>query len=255
MAVGFFTHGVEYKLPHKKIQPRTILLICSVIKRAWRLLEEKPPLGFELQSADEDTITQVLVEIIENRLRKNGEVDGFNRIQFGRVVREPKITNFDKKHPDKMPDIFFDLKREKLPTVSDQDGLFVECKSVDRKHTVLSCYCKKGLIRFVNGDYAWAMQDALMVGYVTAPYSFKTLASALNGKKSAELKTLDHSEMIDSGIYSSNHNREFEWPENQGKACRIAVFHLWLSVWGCKPKPRNEKFTGGAIAASGVTAD
>ena len=229
MAVGFFMHGIEFTLPHPKIPQRTILLLCQVIKRAWRLLEEMPPSNFILQSADEDTITQVLTEIIENRLRKNGDVDGFNRALFGKVTREPKITNVDKKHPDKMPDIFFDLKRDQLPVLSDQDGLFVECKPVDRKHPILSCYCQKGLVRFVNGDYAWAMQDALMVGYAKESYSFKKLASVLEGgKKSAPLRTIDHFVVVAHAIYRSNHKRGFEWPESRGQACEISVAHLWL---------------------------
>lgn len=230
MEVGFFTHGIEFALPHPKIPRRTILLLCNVIKRAWRLLEEKPPSDFNLKSADEDTITQVLVEIIENRLRKSGEVAGFNCAMFGRVIREQKIANVDKKHPDKMPDIFFDLKRDHLPTLSDQDGLFVECKPVNSSHPVWSCYCKKGLARFVIGDYAWAMQDALMVGYVTAPYSFKKLAYALDGKGSRALKTVNHFEIVEFEIFRSDHAREFMWPENGGKACRISVSHLWLPV-------------------------
>jgi len=231
MAVGFFTLGIDYTLPHPQISQRVVLLLCKVIKRAWQLLKEKPPSGFLLQSADEDTITQVLVEIIENRLRKNGDVDGFNCALFGKVSREPKITNVDKKHPDKMPDIFFDLKRDQQPILSDQDGLFVECKPVDSNHPISSCYCKKGLIRFVNGDYAWAMQDVLMVGYATECYSFTNFVSVLDdGKKSAVLKTTNHSAVDEYAIYRSSHNRDFEWPESQGQACPIMVSHLWLSV-------------------------
>ena len=228
MAVGFFTHGIEYTLPHPQIPQRTVLLLRKVIKRSWQLLGEMPPSGFILQSANEDTITQVLVEIIENRLRKSGELDGFNCALFGKVTREPKVTNVDKKHPDKMPDIFFDLKRDQLPILSDQDGLFVECKPVDREHPILSCYCKKGLARFVNGDYAWAMQDALMVGYVKGNYSFGKLASVLDGRKSDALNTAYHSAVDKYAIYCSGHNRDFEWPENLGHACPISVIHLWL---------------------------
>ena len=227
MAVGFFTQGIEYTLPHPPIPRRTVLLICKVIRRAWQLLQESPPAGFVLYAAKEDTITQMLAEIIENRLRKNGEVNGFNKVQFGRVVREPKITNYNKEHPDKMPDIFFDLKREKAPIVSDQDGLFVECKPVDRKHPVSSCYCQMGLIRFINGDYAWAMQDALMVGYVNGKYSFEKLASVLSKNENANLKTSNHS-VMEPAIYRSIHEREFEWLESRGQACRISVSHLWL---------------------------
>ena len=231
MAIGFFTHGIEYTLPHPPISPRIILLLCKVIKRAWQLLEEMPPSGFVLQSADEDTITQILVEIIENRLRKNGELEGFNCALFGKVTRDQKIPNVDKKHPDKMPDIFFDLRRDQLAILSDQDGLFAECKPVDHKHPILSCYCKKGLLRFVSGDYAWAMQEALMVGYVKEHYSFIKLASVLDdSKKSAILKTTNHYAIDEYAIYRSSHKREFEWPENRGQACPISVSHLWLSL-------------------------
>jgi len=231
MTVGFFTQGVDFILPHPQIPQRTIFLICKVIKRAWQLLEETPPSNFILQSANEDTITQVLVDdIIERRLRKNGEVDGFNCALFGKVTREQKITNVDKKHPDKMPDIFFDLKRDQLPILSDQDGLFVECKPVDRNHPILSCYCKKGLVRFVNGDYAWAMQDALMVGYVKTPYSFKKLASVLDdNKENDDLRIIKHYAVNGYKIYRSNHKRKFEWLEKRGQACPVTISHLWLS--------------------------
>ena len=50
--------------------------------------------------------------------------------------------------------------------ISTQNGLFVECKPVDAAHPPGGDYCDAGLIRFVNGDYAWAMQESLMVGYV-----------------------------------------------------------------------------------------
>jgi hypothetical protein len=231
MSVGFFTHGIEYSLPHPRIPQRIILLLCMVINKAWELLQERPPSNFLLRSADEDTITQVLVEIIENRLRKSGDIAGFNCALFGKVSREPKITNVDKVHPDKMPDIFFDLKRDQLPILSDQDGLFVECKPVDHEHPILSCYCKKGLTRFVNGDYAWAMQDALMVAYVKGHYSFRDLESVIaEGRQSTVLRTTDHFELEKHTIYRSSHNRGFEWPEGHGQACPILLAHLWLLV-------------------------
>lgn len=231
MAVGFFTHGIEFTLPHPPIPQRTILLLCKVIRQAWQLLAEKPPANFLLGSANEDDITLELVDIIENRLRKSGEVDGFDYARFGKVEREPKIANFDKKHPDKMPDIFFDLKREQYPILSTQDGLFVECKPVDSNHSILSHYCNKGLLRFVNGDYAWAMQDALMIGYVTGHYPFNKLASVLDdGNNNAALKTAGHSSIDEYAIYRSNHKREFEWPESRGTACPISISHIWLPL-------------------------
>ena len=34
MAIGFFTHGIDYTLPHPKIPQRTVLLLCKVINSA-----------------------------------------------------------------------------------------------------------------------------------------------------------------------------------------------------------------------------
>ena len=231
MPVGFFTEGIGFSLPHPPINERIILLVCKVFRKAWQLLQKHPPSGFNLQNACEDTITEILIGIIESRLRITGEIEGFDSLLFGKVIREHKITNFDKTHPDKMPDIFFDLKREDLRIYSEQDGLFVECKPVDSDHRVYSCYCKKGLVRFVNGDYAWAMQQALMVGYAKEPYTYANFASVLDKKgHNIDLNTTDHGPIEGDNLYQSIHQRMFEWMEKHGSACPIAVFHLWLPV-------------------------
>jgi hypothetical protein len=229
MAAGFFTQGIEFTLPHPIVPQRMILLLCTVIRRAWEILGTTPPAGFNLHSADEDAITLELVDIIENRLRKTGEVNGFDHTRFGRVEREPKISNFNKKHPDKMPDIVFGLRRETYPILSNQDGLFVECKPIDRSHSISARYCKDGLIRFVNGDYAWAMQDAMMIGYVASDYTFKKLAAILDDGKSGYLNTSSHGVDKIRSVYHSRHNRNFEWLEDRGPASSISVSHLWLS--------------------------
>jgi len=229
MPVGFFTEGIEFSLPHPPINERVILLVCKVLRAAWQLLEQNPPPGFKFHSENEDTITENLVGVIESRLRKNGEIKGFNSALFGRVVREPKITNFNKNHPDKMPDILFDLKRETLPILSEQDGLFVECKPVDSAHPVYSCYCKEGLIRFVRGDYAWAMQQALMVGYAKAPYSYQHLNCTLASRSpNTEFNTLQHGPVEGTDLYRSIHDRHFDWMKKHEKACPITISHIWL---------------------------
>ena len=231
MATGRFTDGVVYELPHPRIQQRTLLLICRVIRKAWQLLREDPEEGPSLQSAHEKDINRKLVWILENRLRKNEEVAGFNSELFGNVERDPKIINYNNKSPDKMPDIVFRLGREKLTILSEQDGLFVECKPLDTGHPVLSCYCKKGLIRFVNGDYAWAMQDALMVGYERGKDSYDTLARVLDDRKTtAGMNIIQHFLVDEHNIYQSEHARNFEVAENRGPACSITVSHLWLRV-------------------------
>ncbi|MFZ2633515.1 MAG: hypothetical protein WA081_20005 [Desulfosalsimonadaceae bacterium] len=103
---------------------------------------------------------------------------------------------------------------------------FDEALRRERYDTILADY----RLPMYDG-YAWAMQDALMVGYVTGHYLFEMLASVLDDKKSASLKTNSH-EVDEYSIYHSDHTREFEWLENRGQACRISIAHLWLSVDG-----------------------
>jgi hypothetical protein len=227
MENNFLTKPVEFELPHPPIQKRMILFICKVIQRARQLLIEEPPVGFQISSAVENEITTELVIILENRLRHKGEIKGFNKKTYGMIHRDTKKVNFDKKHPDKMPDIFIDLQRDEKAIISDQDGLFVECKPVDKKHSISSIYCKDGLIRFVNGDYAWAMQNAMMIGYVKEGFSFADLATVLNTEGSSIYNTKHHEKNNDS-IYQSQHRRDFEWIADLGKASDISVTHLWL---------------------------
>ena len=95
IAPGFFTRGVTFELPHPGIPIRLILIVDAAIELGLQLLREAPPPDFVLGLADEDIITCQLQWIIENRLRKTKEVPGFDKRTFGKVSREPKVTNFD----------------------------------------------------------------------------------------------------------------------------------------------------------------
>lgn len=225
--IGFFTTCLEPEFPHPHIPERTLVFLCQVIEEAWHLLKQHPPDNFDIHTANEDTITELLVEILEDTLRATGKIPGFNAQFFGRVQREPKITNYNKKHPDKMPDIFFDLKREYLPIKSTQDGLFVECKPIDRRHPLRSCYCEKGVMRFVNGDYAWAMQEALMVGYIRNNKSYCDLKPNLN---EAPYSTTAFEENTSNNSCCSTHQRHFTY-FTKTKPPPITVHHLWLKTY------------------------
>ncbi len=234
---GFFTRGVTFVLPHPRIPLRLILIVDAVVERGLQLLREDPPINFELASADEDTITFQLHWIIENRLRKSKEVRGFNRQMFGKVWREPKVTNFDGTHPDKMPDLVFDLKRDSLPVLTTHDAVVVECKLVDEKHPPGKEYCDKGLQRFVVGDYAWTMQEAMMVAYVRDGRCIATNLLPAIARRREKLGILQEPAPVREsrggeradGVHVSVHARTFSWPEGRGRACNIRIFHSWHS--------------------------
>ena len=119
---GLFTQGVAFELPHPRIPVRLVLIVHAVIEHGLQLLREYPPNGFSLSLADEDKITFQLHLVIANRLYKSKEIPGFDKRTFGKPCREPKMTNFDGNHPDKMPDLVFFLNRDSLPVLLSHDA-------------------------------------------------------------------------------------------------------------------------------------
>ena len=227
--------GVPFELPHPPISFRLILIVDAVVERGLKILREQPPPGFELRSADEDTITYQLHWVIENRLHRRKEVPGFDKRIFGKVWREPKVTNCDGTHPDKMPDLVFDLNRESLQVLSSHDHLAIECKPVDSNHPAGSHYCDKGLHRFVNGDYAWTMQEAMMVAYVRDGRTIAANLLPAMAQRREALRIIEEprpagesrSDKLNDGLHVSRHSRTFFWPGTCGKACDIHIFHSW----------------------------
>ena len=127
------------------------------------------------------------------------------------------------------------------PVLSEFEGLFIEAKPVDATHAAGGKYCDDGLIRFIRGDYAWAMQDAMMLGYAR---DGRTIAKHLMPAMSAEpriasLKTMQQPVPSTSTaaaandaaecIHISRHQRGFPWRDGKGTACDIWIYHLWHS--------------------------
>src|ERR1039457_6434807 len=188
MKLGMFTEGDErIRLPHPPLSLRYHLVVEAAICAAWELMTNHGRSGFNLQTADEDAITLNLYERLYDEIFDNGVVDGFDREVFALVHREPKVRNFSGSNPDKMPDLLVDFIDRPIGVMNSQHGLFIECKPVDADHTVGAHYCDKGIIRFVCGDYAWAMQSAMMIGYARAGY---TIIPKLSDALQARLKDI-----------------------------------------------------------------
>src|ERR1039457_6039333 len=168
MIQGFFK--AELDLPHKSIPLAIHLIVEDALRTSWDKLRENPPAGFLIGTAHEDVVTHELLKILHGEVFDSGEVAGFTRDYFMPPVREAKLENFDGTRRDLMPDLLIGLIGRPKAQIPWQDWLFVECKPVDRKHPAGSAYCDDGLIRFVRGDYAWAMTSALMVGSANKDY-------------------------------------------------------------------------------------
>ena len=228
--------GVQ--LPHPPLSLRVHLVVESAICAAWELMTHHGRPDFNLQSANEDTVTLELYERLYDEVFNKGIVDGFDREVFASIHREPKIRNFNRLHPDKMPDIFLDFIDRPAGVMNSQHGLFIECKPIDRQHPTGSAYCDEGLVRFVRGDYAWAMQSAMMIGYAREGYSLvPKLSEALASNRNELIPTSFGPEScprtrataIAEQVAVSKHQRKFNYIEDNSPAGIIVIRHLWLN--------------------------
>lgn len=237
---GFFTLGVppeRYHLPHPRLGLPVILLIRRVLTRALELLRQQQ---FRLTDATEDEVTAALHSVIENDLREAGSIAGFNKRTYEPVVRQGQWANYNGAVLTKTPDMSFKLRHdesEPRPVIPEFDALFVECKPVDAKHPAGSKYCDDGLIRFVRGDYAWAMQEGMMLAFARDGRTItKHLIPAMS--EVARMKTLHTIDLPSAttvglatetaeAVHISHHKRPFPWLHGKGPATDITIYHLW----------------------------
>lgn len=238
---GFFTIAPErYRLPHPRLGLPVILLIRRVLCRAFSILRERK---FPLEVAKEDEVTAVLRTIIESDLRQTGDVSGFNHRTYESVTRQAQFAAFDGTRLKLAPDLCFKLRddeHERRMVLSEFDALFVECKPVDSTHSASGDYCDLGLVKFVIGEYGWAMQEAMMLAYAR---NGRTIAGHLIPAMSEQgrmmslatvrlpeaclAKGSDAIPEVAESLHISEHRRSFSWPEGKGQATNITIYHLW----------------------------
>jgi hypothetical protein len=236
MSLGFYTgEGRMPGLPHPPISLSVFLVVENGIRAAWELMRTDPRPDFDLLTEVEDVVTHELYERLYDEVFNKNVVEGFDRQLLTVVTRESKVRNYDGAHLDKMPDLLFGFVDRPNVFKLSQDWLFVECKPVDLSHSAGVHYCGKGIIRFVRGEYAWAMTSALMVGYCRSGYTVvPKLSDAL--ASSTDICTLDPPHKCRSSksgsssevVYITRHARTFVYVETRKPAKAITIRHLWL---------------------------
>lgn len=236
---SFFTHPAPvYKVPHDSISVRWLLIVHRAVARAFQLMRDE---GISLANALEDDITIKLENVLNNQVLNREEIEGFNRVFFGKI-RRVIVVNFDGTRKSKKPDLCFELQREsRLDWDQLQDAIFAECKPVDGKHPLKDHYCavnsdRAGIARFVTGDYAWAMQEAFMIGYIregmvvdshlAAALLDETRRGGLGDPTPPELIAPSNSSSSSVALYRTAHQRIFTWRSGQ-RATPITLYHSW----------------------------
>lgn len=213
-----------------------MIVVQNVMSAAWRVLLEDVRQGhFSICDAIEDQITERLHMILgELDAAGDSAVLGLSELQTS--VREGNVRNYDGTHLDKQPDLAFRPIRKLISCVNTvPTAIFIECKPIDAQHPIPSTYCRAGLIRFVNGDYAWGVDRAMMVGYVrnvcNLPGGLSTALADPTLSREMELSgQLEELQNTASGdlVCQSTHNRRFRLPGMVSPVGQIVVNHLWL---------------------------
>lgn len=218
------------------IPPSLMVVVKNFLSTAWRiLLEEVAEGSFSICGSTEDQITERLYMILgELDAQDEGAVAGLSLLNLS--GRDAAVRNYDSTKLDKQPDLTFRPIRNLIPcgnTVT--TAIFIECKPIDAGHPLPSTYCRKGLIRFVNGDYAWGVDRAMMVGYVRNICSLPGgLATALvdtavssQMELVGKLKVLPNTALGDA-VCESIHSRQFQLLGTTKPIGEIIIHHLWL---------------------------
>ena len=224
--VAELTRGLRLPLP--AIADLHLQILAEGLREAFDDLRGRRPPAMTLGHEPEMTA------LMETRLNRLIDEDLLWRQLVLFVARGKESISFDGSHLEKRPDlsIYLSDRTRHFPLV-------VEAKILDAANAkTVTSYCDHGLLRFVEGDYAWGNREAFMVGYVRDGSSIDAKlkpclaqAMALNppGYLVEELPVHVGSGVLD--LAYTRHSREFVYssqarPNSPGL---ISVWHLWLS--------------------------
>jgi len=220
--------------PYSPWTGRHLRTLERAIAFAWGRLMSQSDFVVWAQTAIERDITIELLKQLVLLLNTN-EVRGFSAAVFAPPIRGQEVENYCGSEKEKRPDLTF--YRLAVRPVDTHNAQFYECKVVGRGRT-LDDYHNDGVMRFVDGRYAWAMPHAGMLAYVSPPppaaadvaldgHWTKARSGALaNGLPTGELQ-LDTA--CGPTVAISIHQRTFLLSDQQCPG-DIVLRHLWLSA-------------------------
>lgn len=217
------------------IPPNVLTVVIQALQKAWALIcadlatHLAPPTP---GNPEEDRYTDALCEILTYWLRaSNGPVDGFTADVFESVERGLNLSNYDASVINKQPDLVIRLANGPLVNARRYVGIFAETKVVSKKKS-LTNYTKDGVARFVRGDYAWAMQDGLMLAYRKKPHrELDTLETPLQSDSTLLVTPENTKHLVLTSLPvpaggKSTHERLWTYKAG-GAPGTIRIWHLW----------------------------
>ncbi|MGI9229488.1 MAG: hypothetical protein ACR2P9_06485 [Gammaproteobacteria bacterium] len=223
--------------PFPRWQTEIISVVRRAIWHAWITVID----GLEQPgNYPEEALTEKL-QLSLTDLLDSSKCSNFNRQKFSDIEREASYRDFKGKSIKKQPDLIIKpIGRDHGLASSLYNGLFIECKVIDHAKTP-HLYIIHGVRRYVDGEYAWAMSHAVMIGYVK---NGAQLPSAIeesvrrNSENETVKRCFPHGTNISNQgddspppVYRTVHPRNWEHSE-YGEPGDIDLDHIWLPLKG-----------------------
>lgn len=221
--IAELTEGLQ--LPLEPIHSGYLRIIAAGLADAWEGLGRHH--AEVLARGSEDEVNALM----ETRLLAMRDEDLIWAQLVDNVVRGRETINFDGRRLETRPDlsIFLSGRAVRFP-------LIVECKLIDQANGKgPDLYCGKGLVRFIEGDYAWASREGFMLAYVRDGASIVSSLLPFLTANSTSFQTEALPSSIRCGALDlaiSRHERRFVYcGKPQGEVPgSIVLWHLWLPM-------------------------
>jgi hypothetical protein len=186
----------------------------------------------QTEIADEAALNAMM----ETQLNQLADQDEQFRMLVAAAVRGKETINYDGAWLEKRPDLSLIL----TDGIRARDfPLTIECKLIHRAAKKgVDLYCKKGLKRFIDGDYGWARQEGLILAYVRDDSAITTQLEPYLTRHFGKTQDLFATATLPVPIRSSTdqaisqHHRRFRYLDRapQDDPGPIAVRHIWLNA-------------------------
>ena len=171
-------HGCPAKQPAallglpRKLPSNAVEVIARAIRHAWAMICDDPEKHLAPPAPgnpEEDIYSDALKELLVGMLTNPDEsVPGFSDQIFSDVLRGANVARYDLTSINKQPDLFVRVAANDPSQLGSYYGLFIEAKVI-RPSKGVANYTDEGTQRFVDGEYAWIMEDAMMIAYQVPP--------------------------------------------------------------------------------------
>jgi hypothetical protein len=230
-ATGLMTAARRgHRLPYPSLGRLETRAVETALRVAWARVRASKPAT--LRNANEVQITAELQRELNDLLNyPDPAACGFSHVLFETVTVGGEVCDYSGTKLQKKPDLVF-RPCGQLQGDRAQYGLFAECKIIDDGHPVAD-YCTHGLLRFVNGFYAWAMSSGLMVAYVrngaTPPHLLQAYLDQHRRPMQVRSRpALRPRRRGPDAIYDSVHWRLWHYRSSGAQAVDIQIGHMWL---------------------------